>query len=76
MTMSEPNEEDQGGLEAKREILNNAFERLDEDYDLPEVLDEDGNPFFEPLDMDRMIKKYAELGDDFTEESDVHGFWR
>ena len=76
MTMSGSDEEDQGGLGAKREIPSNAFEGLDEDYNVPEVLDEAGNPFFEPLDMDRMIKKYAERGDDLTEESDVHGFWR
>ena len=76
MTMSGSNEEDQGGLEAKTEILNNAFEGLDEDDNVPEVLDEDGNPFFEPLDMDSMIKKYADIKDDLTEESDVHGFWR
>ena len=76
MTMSESNDEDQGELEAKREILNDAFEGLDDDYNVPEVLDEDGKPFFEPLDMDGMIKKYAELGDDLTEESGVHGFWR
>ena len=76
MTMSGSNEEDQGGLEAKGEILSNAFEGLDEDDNVPEVLDEDGNPFFEPLDMDRMVKKYADIGDDLTEESGVHGFWR
>ena len=74
--MSRPNEEDQSGLEAKREILSNAFEGLDEDDNVPEVLDEDGNPFFEPLDMNRMIKKYANIGDDLTEGSGVHGFWR
>ena len=76
MIIGGSDEEDQGGLEAKREILNDAFEGLDDDYNVPEVLDEDGNPFFEPLDMDRMIENYAELGDDLTEESGVHGFWR
>ena len=76
MTISASNEEDQGGLDGKREILSNAFEGLDEDDNVPEVLDEDGNPFFEPLDMDRMIKKYADIGDELTEESGVHGFWR
>ena len=74
--MSGSNEEDQGGLEAKGGSLSNAFEGLDEDDDVLEVLDDDGHPFFEPLDIDRMIKKYADLGDDLTEECGVHGFWR
>ena len=74
--MSASNEEDRGGLEAKRTILNDAFGELDEGDNLPEVLDEDGNPFFEPLDMDRMVKKYADIGDGLTEESGIHGFWR
>ena len=74
--MSGSNGEAQGGLEAKRDILSDAFGGLDEDDNVPEVLDEDGNPFFEPLDMDRMAKKYADIGDDLTEESGVHGFWR
>ena len=45
--------------------------------DLPEVLDEDGKPFFEPhVDMDRMIRKYANFGDDLAEENGIHGFWQ
>lgn len=51
--------------------------REDSPSDVPEVLDEDGQPFFEPhVDMDRMCEKYADFGDDLTEENGIHGFWR
>ena len=59
-----------GGLKARRDSMS------DNDDDLAEVLDEDGKPFFEPLDMDRMSRKYADIGDDLTEENGIHGFWR
>lgn len=50
--------------------------RRESDTDVPEMFDEDGKPFFEPLDMDRMSKKYADFGEDLTEENGIHGFWR
>ncbi|KAL9074709.1 MAG: hypothetical protein Q9161_002078 [Pseudevernia consocians] len=59
-----------GGLKARRDSMS------DNDDDLAEVLDEDGKPFFEPLDMDRMSRKYADIGDDLMEENGIHGFWR
>ena len=54
----------------------NALDSLDDDDDVPEIFDADGKPFFEPLDMNRMAKKYANYGDDLTEENGIHGFWR
>lgn len=54
----------------------NALDSLDDEDDVPEILGEDGKPFFEPLDMNRMAKKYANDGDDLTEENGIHGFWR
>ncbi len=48
----------------------------DEEDDVFGVLDEDGKPFFEPLDLDKVSKKYAGIGDDLTEENGIHGFWR
>lgn len=48
----------------------------DEDFDELEVLDEDGKPYFEPLEMNRLLKKFADLGPDLTEENGIHGFWR
>ena len=56
--------------------MSHALQGHDEDVDVPEVLDEDGKPYFEPLDMDRLCKKYADIGDDLTEENGIHGFWR
>ena len=38
-------------------------------YDLNEVLDENGEPYFQPLDFERVIKKYADLGLDPREDS-------
>ena len=56
--------------------MSNAIEVIEEDEDENEVLDEDGKPYFEPLDIDRMCKKYANFGDDLTVENGIHGFWR
>ena len=56
--------------------MSNAVEVIEEDEDETEVLDEDGKPYFEPLDMDRMCMKYADFGDDLTGENGIHGFWR
>ena len=62
---------------ANADGMNGAAEVLDNEEDeLPEILDEDGKPFFEPLDMDRMAKKYASWGQDLTENNGIHGFWR
>ena len=60
-------EADGGGAEA---------ESHSEDDDLLDILDEDGQPFFEPLDMDRMSKKYASFGEDSTGEEGIHDFER
>lgn len=61
---------------ARGHSMSDALEVSDEDDNVFGVLDEDGKPFFEPLDMDRMSKKYARIGDDLTEENGIHGFWR
>lgn len=65
-----------GGARARRESVSDEHEMLDEDDNVLDVLDEDGKPFFEPLDMDRVSRKYADFGEDLTEESGIHGFWR
>lgn len=56
--------------------MSDTHEVLKEDDDGLEILDEDGNPYFEPLDVDRMARKYANMGNDLTEENGIHGFWR
>ena len=56
--------------------MANRIKAFDEDDDLSEILDEDGKPYFEPLDMNKMAKKYASFGEDLTAENGMHGFWR
>ena len=56
--------------------MSGGLERLDDDDDELQVLDEDGKPYFEPLDMDRLCKKYANFGNDLTAKNGIHGFWR
>lgn len=56
--------------------MSGAHERFDKDDDELQVFDEDGNTYFEPLDMDKLCKKYAHMGDDLTEKNGIHGFWR
>ena len=63
----------QDGSETKGDGISGALS--DDDYDEP--LDEDGKPYFEPvMYIDRMMPKYADMGDDLTEENGIHGFWR
>ena len=66
------------GLKLEGDSRSDAFKVDDKDDDgLDEVLDEDGKPYFEPLEMNRLCKKYADLlGDDLTEKNGIHGFWR
>ncbi len=68
----------QGGLARPIDIsgVNAKAETLVEDDDGLEILDEDGEPFFEALDMDRMARKYGSIGDDLTGNNGIHGFWR
>ena len=55
---------------------SSALEEHDMDGEEFEVLDEDGKPYFEPLDMDRLATKYANMGPDLTQKNGIHGFWR
>lgn len=76
IAMSGDNAEAQDGLKARRDSISDVPEVPEVDpYDVNEVLDEDGEPFFQPLDFERMIEKYADVGDDLTENG-IHGFWR
>lgn len=59
--------------------MSDTLKMVNRDDDIPEVLDEHGKPFFDPLDTENMYKKYADYadcGDDVTEENGIHGFWR
>ena len=72
--MSGANAKAHNTIEAEGESTSDAIAVLDEFED--GVLDEDGKPYFEPLELDRLCKKYADFGDDLTSENGIHGFWR
>ena len=61
---------------ARTDSTSSALEAHEEDGEGLEVLDEDGKPYFEPLDMDKMAIKYANMGPDLTQKNGIHGFWR
>lgn len=62
---------------ARRDSIKDLPKMSERDpYGLDEVLDEDGNPYFQPFDLDEMLEKYVDYGDDLTEENGIHGFWR
>lgn len=70
--MSGENAQAQSGSKARRDSTNDMPEMPEQDpYDLNEVLDEDGEPYFQPLDFERVIKKYADLGVDPREVSEL-----
>ena len=74
--MSEADAEADDGPKSEGCGMSDAFKGPDGDDDDLEELDEDGKPYFEPLDIDRLCKKYADIGDDLTEKNGIHGFWR
>lgn len=74
--MSEADAKADDGSKAEGDSMSGAHERFDEDDDELQVFDEDGNPYFDPLDMDRLCLKYADMGDDLTGETGIRGFWR
>lgn len=75
--MSGDDAQAQSGSKARRDSINDLPKASEKDpYGLDEVLDEDGKPFFQPFDLDEMLEKYVDYGDDLTEENGIHGFWR
>ena len=64
------------GPKLEGDSKSDAFEVHDNDDDELELLDEDGKPYFEPLELNRLCKKYADFEDDLTEKNGIHGFWR
>lgn len=70
IVMSGYNAQAQSGSQARRDSTNDMPEMPEQDpYGLDEVLDDDGEPYFQPLDLERVFKKYADLGLDPREVS-------
>ena len=74
--VSEADAKAEHGPKARTGSTSSTLEAHEEDDEGLEVLDEDGKPYFEPLDMDRMALKYASMGPDLTQKNGIHGFWR